>query len=462
MLTRLSEQISWCYERAAEAKQRAEEIVDPVLKADFLGVEKRWLFLARSYGFVERLKDFTSSQPAPKLVDEHSRKVADLTPMASLLLAGNSCADPNNTINICLTDIVEAAVSITGADKGNLQLWDDRLGALTIMAQSGFDAAFLKFFERVTDQAASCHAAAMSNERVVIEDIRESDIFANTASLKVLLTADVQAVQSTPLVSSRGKLLGMISTHYKSPYRPTDRQLMFMDMLARQAADYIERKQLEEVTQQRTKELETAREHNDVLLRELQHRCNNLMSVVQTLVQRTLSDAGSTLDEAKSKLLGRLRALSHSTRQMTKSDWAGVSLVELVRVTTDTFSTRIETYGDEVVLDGKDAQNVALALHELATNAAKYGALRIPEGKISVSWSVEQTASGKLLKVGWQEHGGPPTTVPRRKGFGTALLTSIFSEASLDYAPDGLSCQFSMSIAPPLAKHFDEARLPGF
>jgi two-component sensor histidine kinase len=133
-----------------------------------------------------------------------------------------------------------------------------------------------------------------------------------------------------------------------------------------------------------------------------------------------------------------------------------------VRITTETFSTRIETFGDEIVLAGKDAQNVALALHELATNAAKYGALTTPEGKISVSWAVEQTASGKLLKVRWQERGGPLTTAPRRKGFGTTLLSTVFSEASLDYAPYGLSCQFSLSIAPPSAKHFDEARLPGF
>ena len=139
---------------------------------------------------------------------------------------------------------------------------------------------------------------------------------------------------------------------------------------------------------------------------------------------------------------------------------AGDCAYVVVRGSVEVFA--IDRNGDEIVLAGKDAQNVALALHELATNAAKYGALRIPEGKISVSWSVEQTASGKLLKVGWQERGGPPTTVPRRKGFGTALLTSIFSEASLDYAPDGLSCQFSVSIAPPLAVHFDEARLPGF
>src|SRR5262249_29816253 len=200
-------------------------------------------------------------------------------------------------------------------------------------------------------------------------------------------------------------------------------------------------------------------------LRELQHRCNNLLSVVQMLVQRTLSDAAPgapMLDEAKAKLLGRLRALAHSTLQLTKSDWAGVSLIELMRTTTETFSTRIETHGDEITLTGNDAQNVALALHELATNAAKYGALTTPEGTISVSWTVEQAASGiKLLKVRWQERGGPPTTAPRRKGFGTMLLSTVFSEALFDYASHGLSYQFSLSVAPPLAKHFDEARLPG-
>jgi two-component sensor histidine kinase len=161
----------------------------------------------------------------------------------------------------------------------------------------------------------------------------------------------------------------------------------------------------------------------------LQHRCNNLLSIVQMLVQRTLSDAASgatTLDEAKPKLLGRLRALADSTRQLTKYDWAGVSLVELVRVTTETFSTRIETCGEQIFLAGKDAQNVTLALHELATNAAKYGALTTPGGKISVSWAVEKTTSGSLLKVRWQERGGPLTTAPRRKGFGTTLLSTVF------------------------------------
>jgi len=75
--------------------------------------------------------------------------------------------------------------------------------------------------------------------------------------------------------------------------------------------------------------------------------------------------------------------------------------------------------------------------------------------------AVEQRVSGELLKVSWQERGGPLTTTPRRKGFGTTLISTVFSDASLDYAPDGLSCQFSLKIAPPFGEPVGEARLPG-
>src|SRR5262249_49941715 len=104
---------------------------------------------------------------------------------------------------------------------------------------------------------------------------------------------------------------------------------------------------------------------------------------------------------------------AHSAHNLTKPDWPGIGLLEIVRATTETFSTRIETHGHEIVVAGRDAQNIALALHELATNAAMHGALTTPTGTISVSWAVEQSGSDKLLRVCWQERGGPLTTVPR-------------------------------------------------
>ena len=90
-------------------------------------------------------------------------------------------------------------------------------------------------------------AAPAQGERVVVEDVASSPIFAGTPALAVMLEAEARAVQSTPLVSRSGKLLGMFSTHYRTPRRPTERDLRLLDLLARQAADLIERKRSEEI-----------------------------------------------------------------------------------------------------------------------------------------------------------------------------------------------------------------------
>jgi len=142
-----------------------------------------------------------------------------------------------------LDEILSAGVEITDADMGNIQLLEDR--ALKIVAQQGFDAAFLDTFDHVSDGLAACGTALKQGARVIVEDVAESPIFAGTPALEVMLAAGARAVQSTPLVSRSGQKLGMFSTHYRSPRRPGDRELRMLDLLARQAADLIERKQAE-------------------------------------------------------------------------------------------------------------------------------------------------------------------------------------------------------------------------
>ncbi len=148
-----------------------------------------------------------------------------------------------------LEEILDAGIEITGANMGNIQLLD-KDGALKIVAQRGFDAAFLDFFEHVHDGQAACGSALVSGERVVVEDVAGSPIFAGTPALSAMLDAGARAVQSTPLVSRSGKVMGMFSTHYRMPRRPTERDLRLLDVLARQAADLIERKRSEEVRAQ--------------------------------------------------------------------------------------------------------------------------------------------------------------------------------------------------------------------
>ncbi len=148
-----------------------------------------------------------------------------------------------------LEHILDAGIEITGADMGNIQLLESD-GFLRIAAQRGFDAPFLEFFQHVHSGQAACGNALVKRERVVVEDVAGSPLFAGTPALPVMLNAEARAVQSTPLVSRSGKLLGMFSTHYRTPRRPSERDLRLVDVLARQAADLIERKRSEDMRAQ--------------------------------------------------------------------------------------------------------------------------------------------------------------------------------------------------------------------
>jgi len=144
-----------------------------------------------------------------------------------------------------LGEILDAGIEITAADMGNIQLLDET-GQLIVAAQRGFDSAFLEFFAKVHDGITACGSALQKGERVIVEDVVKSSIFGGTSALDAMLAADARAVQSTPLVSRSGKVLGMFSTHYRQAHRPGERELRLLDLLARQAADLIERKRSEE------------------------------------------------------------------------------------------------------------------------------------------------------------------------------------------------------------------------
>jgi PAS domain S-box-containing protein len=142
-----------------------------------------------------------------------------------------------------LEAVLDAALRVGGATKGNIQLVDADSGALRIVAQRGFDAPFLTFFSTTHAGEAACGVAMQRGARVLVEDVTQSPLFVGTPALDVLLAADVRAVQSTPLISHTGSLLGMFSTHYPVPHRPSERELHFLDLLAQQAADAIARTQ---------------------------------------------------------------------------------------------------------------------------------------------------------------------------------------------------------------------------
>ena len=167
---------------------------------------------------------------------------ADLEATRRLYDVGILCARSGGDFLECLAQILDAAIAITGADKGNIQLVDPASDALHIATSRGFEQPFLDFFSAVRKgEAAACGTVLQTTERVIVEDVARSKIFTGQPALAVLLDAGVRAVQSTPLTGRTGVVLGMISTHFSRSHRPGERALKFMDLLALQAADYLER-----------------------------------------------------------------------------------------------------------------------------------------------------------------------------------------------------------------------------
>lgn len=235
----------------------------------------------------------------------------DLEAMTRLQEVGAFCAHGGNTFNECIDEILQAAIALTGAEKGNIQLVDES-SALKIATQRGFNEAFLNHFAIVRPgHAAACGAAMNTGQRVVVENVTESEIFVGQSALKVLLEAGVYAVQSTPLVSTSGKMLGMISTHFIEPHKLAERELRLMDLLARQAADYLERKQAEAEREQLL--------HTEQGLRQVAEEANRLKDEFLAIMSHELRNPLNVI-LGYSELLFRSEELSHSPQLIRMTD----------------------------------------------------------------------------------------------------------------------------------------------
>ena len=189
---------------------------------------------------------------------------ANLHAVTLLHKLGEFCARPANSIHRCLQRILETAITIAHADKGNLQILDQQSGVLQIAVQSGFDEPFLNFFDNIKSNDPSSYSVALREAKyTIVEDITQSDICTGQPFMDALIAAGVRAIHSVPLTSTAGNLVGILSVHYSQPHRPLKREVGFMDLLARQAAVYLERKNAEsaliEVAQQQAALYELAR-----------------------------------------------------------------------------------------------------------------------------------------------------------------------------------------------------------
>ena len=188
-----------------------------------------------------------------------------------------------------------------------------------------------------------------------------------------------------------------------------------------------------------------------LLVEEWQHRLKNVLATVQALARQSLRNTASPEDYARS-FCSRIAAMAEAHALLTERRWEGVPLRELVLCQLAPYST-IErgnmVMGEAILLEPGAALAVNLALHELATNAAKYGALSVPAGRVKVLWWTEAQPEGCRLVLEWAELGGPPVRPPERRGFGRRLIECVIagSASRLEFPRAGVRCRLELPLS---------------
>jgi PAS domain S-box-containing protein len=232
----------------------------------------------------------------------------------------------------------------------------------------------------------------------------------------------------TVRVSKSGRRLNISLTI--SPVRNADGKIVGASKIAR------------DITEEKRSEAQIA-----ILAREAEHRAKNLLSVVQATVHLTQAD---TVHDLKQAIEGRIHALANVNELFVKSRWTGAELRSLIMQELAPYcqsgDSRVQINGPDLLLEPAIAQTMAIVLHELATNAAKFGALSVSEGRVQIEWS--HSAERQLI-LRWIETDGPPVKVPTRSGFGTRVMENMIrgqlkGEMCFDWRPAGLACEVAI------------------
>jgi two-component sensor histidine kinase len=194
---------------------------------------------------------------------------------------------------------------------------------------------------------------------------------------------------------------------------------------------------------------ERAEAQRDLLLAELNHRVKNTLAVVQAIAHQTFKD--SKPEGLRKAFEGRIGTLAAAHNRLTQTNWESASLGQVAQDAMNTqaqSARRVSVTGPSIMLPPKEALAIAMALHELFTNAVKYGALSAECGQVDVSWEV---SAGEMLSIVWQERGGPTVVPPRHKGFGSMMLErtlalDLLGAVTVEYRPEGLICRIEAPL----------------
>jgi two-component sensor histidine kinase len=252
----------------------------------------------------------------------------------------------------------------------------------------------------------------------------------------LLLDHGIVSGVSVPIAGRDGRAYGVLGAHTAKSRRFEEYDVSFLTAIANVIAGAIQRRQLDQ--------------RQELMIRELRHRSGNLFSQLLALFSQTAKTSRSVAD-LTTKYEARVLALANAHRLITEGGWKATSLTELLRALLGPYLDRIALSGPDVFLEPDPSFALSTALHELATNAGKYGSLSTPVGRLDLSWSVSRTDRGLTLALEWIESGGPAPRRVRRPGFGTRLVTMVIErqlngEVERIFTPDGLQVRLVVPL----------------
>lgn len=301
-------------------------------------------------------------------------------------------------------------------------------------------------------EGAFCHHSFPEQDLLVVPDAIQDPRFRE--SPLVTGSPNIRFYAGAPLVTPDGFALGTVCVIDTKPRELTEAQARTLRALARQVMTLLELRRALRRGHAHEAQLAEAQALQQVLNNELAHRTKNNLAMVQAIVGQTLRGAGSVA-EARAAVSARLRALAAAMDALVQTSWTGADLGDLARgilpLCDPGLLGRVALEGPALKLGARATLALTLAFHELATNAMKYGALSVPEGRVGLSWDCPEGPGPSRLRLRWAEAGGPAVARPGRAGFGTRLIRDNLAGATegvvtLDYPAEG----FAFTLEAPL------------
>jgi PAS domain S-box-containing protein len=274
--------------------------------------------------------------------------------------------------------------------------------------------------------------ALASGGPVIVTDLKSETRFESAA---LLLEHGINSGVSVPIAGRDGRAYGVIGAHTARRRRFGEYDVAFLSAIANVIAGAIQRRQ--------------ADQRHELMIRELRHRSGNLFAQLLALFSQTARNS-RTLADLVTKYEARVLALANAHRLITEGGWRSTSIADLLRILLAPYLERVTLTGPEVYLEPDPSFALSSAVHELATNASKYGSLSGPSGRLDVNWRVNRER-GLTLELDWTERGGPPPKRVRKPGFGSRLIEMVIHRqlsgaVERKFGPEGLDARLIIPL----------------